>query len=33
MNTWTEPLDIVSRYRSLSWRAVAYWLVTAAVVG
>ena len=33
MNTWTEPLGIVSRYRSLSWRAVAYWLVTAAVVG
>ena len=32
MNTWTEPLDIVSRYRSLSWRAAVYWLATAAVV-
>ena len=32
MNTWTEPLDIVARYRSLSWRAVVYWLATAAVV-
>lgn len=32
MNTWIEPLDILSRYRSLSWRAVVYWLATAAVV-
>jgi hypothetical protein len=32
VNTWTEPLDIVARYRSLSWRAVVYWLATAAVV-
>jgi len=32
VNTWTEPLDIVARYRSLFWRAVVYWLATAAVV-
>lgn len=32
MNTLTEPRAIVSRYRSLSWRATVYWLATAAVV-
>lgn len=32
MNTLTEPLGMISRYRSLSWRATVYWLVTAGVV-
>jgi hypothetical protein len=32
VNTSTEPLGTISRYRSLSWRMTVYWLATAAVV-